>query len=146
MARQIALTQGKFALVDDEDFEELNNKKWYAIKSNRTFYAYSGKCAAMHRVIMNPPNDMVVDHIDGDGLNNTRNNLRICTQTENKWNNRKSVTNKSGAKGVYFFAKKWQASIGDRGKTKYLGRFNTPEEAEAAYKKAARELRGEFAN
>lgn len=144
--KQIELTQGKVALVDDEDFEMLNSRKWYAAKSNRTFYAYSGKCTSMHRVIMNPPSDMVVDHIDGNGLNNTRKNLRVCTQIENKWNNRKPVTNTSGLKGVYFFAKKWQASIGANGKTKYLGRFGTAEEAEAAYKKAAKELRGEFAN
>jgi hypothetical protein len=87
-----------------------------------------------------------VDHINGNPLDNRRENLRICTQQENSWNQRKRRTNTCGFKGVYWDkgAKKYQAQICKDGKRKYLGLFDCPEKAHEAYCKAAQELHGEF--
>ncbi|MDD5010733.1 MAG: hypothetical protein PHQ00_01265, partial [Phycisphaerae bacterium] len=84
--RKIWLTRQKFAIVNPEDFEMLNYYSWHIIGSDRNFYAnrYSGringkkKFISMHRFIMNPPPGYLVDHVDGQGLNNTRGNLRIA--------------------------------------------------------------------
>ena len=83
--KEIILTQGQVALVDDEDFEYLNQWKWCAIKSRKTYYTTRTiyipckMTVIMHRIIMNTPLDMTVDHIDHNGLNNQKYNLRICT-------------------------------------------------------------------
>lgn len=110
--KKILLSNGFYALIDDEDFELVSNWKWFAHKSRNTYYAVSTNKQAvkMHRVILGLPrlNDItghkgtVVDHIDGNGLNNQRNNIRVVTNAENV---RKSVlyaTNTSGLKGVHF--------------------------------------------
>ncbi|MFX4084528.1 HNH endonuclease signature motif containing protein [Sphingobium yanoikuyae] len=86
--KQIPLKGGLFALVDDEDYEKVAAYKWTALraKRSRTVYArttVSGKTAYMHRIITGAPDGMTVDHVDGDGLNNRRSNLAICTQKEN---------------------------------------------------------------
>src|ERR1043165_2122866 len=88
MTREIPLTQGYVALVDDCDYEWLSQWKWCAhvAKGGRTAYAFRAKGIAMHRVIMNAPEGMDVDHRDHNGLNNTRANLRICTHAENQRN------------------------------------------------------------
>lgn len=90
--KEIILTKGYVAQVDDEDYELLNRYKWYA-KVNSTIYYAARGCGnpnnkLMHRMIMNPPNDMVVDHLDGNGLNNQRYNLKVCTQSQNCRNNK----------------------------------------------------------
>lgn len=146
MTKQIELTQGQVAIVDDEDFEFLNQWKWFAQKDKNTFYAVRGfgKRIRMHRVIMNTPNDMQVDHIDGNGLNNTRANLRNCTVAENTRNRKKPSTNTSGYMGVFPSAKKWRAEI-THGKKIHLGYFDNPVDAAHAYDQAAKEYFGEFA-
>ena len=151
--KEIKLTQGKVALVDDEDFEYLNQFKWYASKIDNTYYACRcqrigkiHKKYMIHRVIMNTPANMVTDHIDHNGLNNQKNNLRICTTAQNQMN--KLPQNKY--KGVYFDKRKnhtyIKASIKLGGKLKHLGFFNTDKDAAIAYNIKARELFGEFAN
>jgi hypothetical protein len=92
------------------------------------------------------PLEREIDHIDGNGLNNKYNNLRIATRAENMWN-RKAKPSTSGLKGAQFIKRinKWQASISCNGKRKYLGLFSTAELAHMAYCKAAAELHGEFA-
>ena len=112
--KEIKLSQGRFcknrgkyvALVDDEDFEISNKFRWHAAKSGKTFYAeriitVDGKqtMQSMHGVIMNGKG---VDHIDHDGLNNQRSNLRLCTQSENNMNQRKRENCTSVYKGVNF--------------------------------------------
>ena len=87
--RRIALTQGKFAIVDRQDYYRLVRFRWFAAVSSNTFYAvrkHAGKPVKMHREIMGAPAHLVVDHIDRDGLNNARSNLRLCSQAQNSRN------------------------------------------------------------
>lgn len=161
--KQIPLTQGLFALVDDEDFEYLNQFKWHVGGiGNNTYVAtqnYKGrrfpshkKTAWMHRIILGITNPAVyVDHKDGNGLNNQRYNLRIATHGQNKANSikYKGIKN-SKYKGVCINKennkKKWQANITHNGKKINLGAFYVEEYAAIAYNKSAIELHGEFAS
>jgi len=136
--KEILLTQGKVALVDDEDFESLNAFKWHAKKSHNAFYAMrnspriNGKRhhIRMHREIINTPDGMETDHIDRNGLNNQRSNLRVVTNQQNQFNR--------NPKGYYFHkpTQKFQAQIWLNGKNIYLGLFETALEAQASYLKA----------
>ena len=94
--RRIKLTQNKYAIVDVEDFETLNQYKWFASKGGNTFYARrtiyingKGKLVQMHRAVMKYNGELFIDHIDGNGLNNRKANLRTATREENKHNSRK---------------------------------------------------------
>lgn len=145
-----------FALVDCSDFEELSQYKWNMLKSRNTQYAQrevrnaDGKVEkiTMHVQIMQPPKGMEVDHIDGNGLNNQRSNLRICTRTQNRQNVGAMKNNKSGYKGVSLHkaTNKWLAQIRVDGKHHHLGLFTNPEEASKAYIQACKKYHGEFAN
>jgi len=148
--KRIPLTQGKFALVDDDIFDELNQDKWYALKNKRTFYAVrnvrkaDGKQTSlkMHRVIIQTPSGMETDHIDHNGLNNQRSNLRICTTIENSHNKRAEVKEdtkySSNYVGVSWHKdnKKWRANIASNGKDIHLGYFNNELDAAIAYNNA----------
>lgn len=153
--KEIPLTQGKVALVDIEDYDYLNQFKWYAQKcKNNLFYVVrnikkDGKQIklCMHREIMKTPKGMHTDHINGNGLDNRRNNLRICNSSKNQRNSGKHKNNTSGYKGVFWHnrGKKWQASIGLNSKLKHLGLYSTKEEAAIAYNEAAKKYFGGFA-
>jgi hypothetical protein len=156
VTREIQLTRGKVALVDDEDFDWLNQWKWYAqpnvfagkkAYAQRTQYISSENKVGvmMHRLIMGATRGLEVDHINGDGLDNRRCNLRLCTRTENARNLRKSKANTSGYKGVSKYFNKWQARLETNGKQVFVGLFPTIEEAARAYDAKAKELFGEFA-
>jgi hypothetical protein len=145
----IPLTQNEFAMVDAEDYPELSKYKWSVKRSGGTKYAYrrvKGKDIVMHRVIMNPPEGMVVDHIDGNGLNNRRCNLRICTREQNRYNSRPRH-NQSGLRGVRFAAErgKYIVVVGHKGGKVYGGEFDDPVEAALARDRLASKLHGEFA-
>lgn len=154
--RRIELTQGQVALVDDEDFDYLNQWKWTAIfDSNKKWYAlradYSTgkrKTVKMHRLIMKAPDNMQVDHVDlYNTLDNRKHNLRLATKSQNMRNRGKQSNNRSGYKGVSWSRqnKKWYAWIGINGKTHSIGHFDDIEEAAYIYDQFALQLHGEFA-
>jgi hypothetical protein len=150
---EIPLTQGKVALVDDEDYAWLNQWKWYAKRCKNLFYATrtihpkGGKHynLLMHRVVLETPNGVDVDHVDHNGLNNQKFNLRHCTRAENSRNASKAKNRTSPFKGVYLGNGLIRASIRVDLKLINIGCFNTHEEAARAYDKKAIEYFGEFA-
>ena len=152
--KEIQLTQGFAALVDDEDFERVNALKWYASKFGNNVYALretkeSGKRTSMlmHRFILNCKIKIDVDHIDGNSLNNSKSNLRLCTHAENLMNQKPQKGKTSIYKGVTFNknAKKFLCQIMKSNKHIYLGLFVDEVEAAKAYDKKAKELFGKFA-
>ena len=156
--KKIKLTQDKYALVDDCDYEYLNQWKWRIQKNGRTFYVIRNsrkdECKtrisiSMHRIILQRTGIEFkqVDHIDGNGLNNCRLNLRAATQQENSYNQSKQKHNTSGYKGVFWHEKsqKWYVQIRFNGSTIHLGLFNSKIEAARVYNQAARKYHGKFA-
>lgn len=152
--KQIPLTQGKFALVDDDDFERVSQFKWNACHKRHTWYAHRSKKAkpyrytySMHRFIMDEPEGLEVDHIDGNGLNNQKSNLRIATRSQNACNRGKAAHNKSGFKGIFWSNKDkcWVAHITVHRQGIYLGGFKDKIKAAQAYDRAAIEYFGGFA-
>lgn len=159
--KEIKLTKGHVALVDDEDFEKLNQYKWHARITPNSIYVRTNikikhptrrqKSLHMHRLIMNCPEGMMVDHIDRNGLNNQKHNLRICTRSQNLMNSKKPKEGKTSKyKGVNFIKdqrshnKPWRAEIRLNRKGIVIGTFKTEKEAALAYNKKALELFGEF--
>lgn len=149
MSKKILLTQNKFAVVDDDDFEYLSQFNWDTKKSRGTFYArrfLSGKRIMMHNEIMKPTSGMFVDHIDGNGQNNQKSNLRICTFAQNNRNASKRKDNTSGFKGVSKAKNgKWYAQVRINGKHVLSKLFDSPIDAAHAYDEAAKQYFGEFA-
>lgn len=149
--RYIPLTRGMHAIVDAEDYKWLSQYKWHAGRPTKAGKIYArrtrrrGDVILMHRQIMNPPRGMVVDHINGNTLDNRRCNLRICTQTENIHNSRLRCDAQSRFKGVYPKGDKWYARIKHRGKIYYLGTFDDDVEAAKARDRKATELYGQYA-
>jgi hypothetical protein len=147
--RYVALTQGKFAIVDAEDYERVNRHKWCVSGKGNTIYAYRkdhGKHVYLHQFLMKPPPGMVVDHIDGNGLNDRKSNLRVCTRQQNLLNRGPSVRS-SRYKGVRFckWNRKWYATIRYDGHTIRLGPFDDEIAAAQAYDRQAYALFGEYA-
>lgn len=155
MTKEIALSQGKCAAVDDEDFEWVSKFKWHY---HHTGYAcrsqYLGmidgkmkvKTFSMHREIMKVSSSVSVDHRDMNTLNNQKDNLRLATRSENGMNRKSYSGSHSKYKGVGWaaHAKKWTASIKHDQKRKHLGYFVNEEDAAKAYNDAALKYFGEF--
>jgi hypothetical protein len=151
MSRLIPLTRGYFAIVDDQDYEELSKHKWHAnIKSNNRVYPirYDAKLkrVAMHKDVLNHFDGSDVDHINGNTLDNRLCNLRICTRSQNTQNANKKSNNTSGYKGVSWHShtKKWQVQLCANGKYISVGYFDDKIEAAKAYDNAAIKYHGEF--
>lgn len=147
--RYITLSRGLYAIVDTKNYARLNRYKWYAQRSDRgnTFYACrsnKGRVISMHREIMKPPPGKVVDHINGNGIDNREANMRNCTQFQNSQNNRRA-SGKSKFRGVFPRGDKWQAAVQHNGEAMYLGLFEDEVEAAKARDRKAYELAGEFA-
>lgn len=150
--KKIHLANNKgIALVDDEDYEMLIKYKWHLsinkyastnIKINNEW-----KQKSMHRLIMKEPIGLQIDHINHDGLNNQKNNLRIVINSQNQMNKQKRENCSSKFKGVYWHKgiKKWTSSICVNKKRSHLGYFKNEEEAAIAYNKKANEFFGEYA-
>lgn len=153
--KKIKLTKNKYAIVDDEDFNYLASFNWhykvcgYAAKKAPRNGGH-GDTILMHRFIIgeNKIKDKVVDHINGDKLDNRKSNLRICTFQENQMNKKKHKTNENKYKGVYFHKrdKLWYSCITCDYKQHFLGYTDTEVESVLNYNKKAKELFGEFAN
>ena len=152
MTKEIPLSRGMVAIVDDIDYEWLSQWKWQANPSKSTFYADRRpgtwpfrKVIKMHRIIINAPPGIECDHIDGNGLNNVRSNLRLATHSQNIQNTKRRIDGVSGYKGVTANGNNWKACIKIDGHQFYLGTFKTKEEAARVYDAKARELFGKFA-
>lgn len=130
-------------MIDLEYVDSVKKYKWYLTNNG---YVTSNKVGKLHRFIMNPSEDMVVDHINHNKLDNRCDNLRICTHQENDWNKGPISTNTSGVTGVVKTQwNTWQSRIEVNGKRICLGSFATLEEAEEARRQAEIEYFGEFA-
>lgn len=145
--KEIPLTQGRIALVDDEDFEMLSQYKWHCQICRRSEYAARGIKGGkiyMHRVLF--PQYKSIDHIDGNGLNNQKANLREVNHNQNM-HNRRSFVGSSAFKGVYWnkSEKKWKVSIHFDGKRRGLGSYSDEIEAAKAYDAAAELFFGPYA-
>ena len=164
-------TYGTFTvLYDAEDHDKVSAHAWYMMKDNTTtdtfyvtthiphpdggwYYPPNGPRTRrkvklyIHRLIMDAPKGMDVDHINGNPLDNRKSNLRICTHTENNRNRGANKNNTSGYKGAYWHKqnKKWRAQIVRNNKAIHIGLYESKEEAARAYDKKAKELHGEFA-
>lgn len=148
----VTLTKGYTSVIDAADVSLVEGYNWTALETKTdVVYACRGngkKVIYMHREILNPPDDKVVDHKDRDGLNNRRNNLRECSKTENAYNVKKHKDNSSGYKGVTWDKSrgKWKSQLSLSGKNTFLGRFDTPEEAFRVYCEANEKYHKEFGN
>lgn len=153
--KEIQLSRGHKAIVDDEDCDRLSQWRWnistcnggvYATRWERESGSERRQLVRMHVEIMNPPAGMLVDHINGDTLDNRRCNLRVCTKGQNQMNMRRNSRNTSGYRGVHWNKKnkKWTAMIRVANKKHYLGLFESVEAAAAAYAEASRKYHGEF--
>ena len=136
--KEIALTKGLVALVDNEDYDFLNQWKWHAHKNGNAFYAQlklwdragkKYKHYLMHRMIMGQVEGMSIDHINHNGIDNRKENLRIVTHRQNHCNRIKQ----NKFIGVSFEDGRYRARININGKLRHLGMFATPEEAHNAY-------------
>ena len=157
MSKRIPLTRGKSVIVDDEDYEWLNQWKWCYVKAysgTSDGYAYrsvktedrKNKVVLMHRLILNAPSHLQVDHVDGNGLNNRRSNIRLATPSQ-QMANRKKPRSPRPFRGVRWVPqkKKWRAEITVDGKVRHIGYFHDPIIAALAYDDEVIRNFGEFA-
>jgi hypothetical protein len=152
---RIPLSDGNFVTIDADDYSLVSQFAWRPLHCKNMTYAVAWprgqrktrKVVLLHRLLLNAQPGEEVDHRDGDGLNCTRQNMRLATRGQNCRNQRRSTLNTSGYKGVHWdkARQRWSASIKHDGRSIHLGRFTDKEAAARAYDAKARELGGEFA-
>ena len=163
MSKRIPLTQNKYAIVDNEDYESVSRFRWYAVNCSGLFYAKTGTHYAtthmgsrrkrwqghmyLHRFLLHPPKGFVVDHINSNALDCRRSNMRVCTQAQNIYNTRKLHPGLSQYKGIKWHNRDhvWEAYVHAEGRRFYLGRSPHEEIAAQMYDKGACEIHGEYA-
>lgn len=151
--KAILLTKGMVTLIDEQDYERVSQYNWSATKHHdrwyvhRTAHGQAKKKIFLHRFILDAPEGLVVDHINGDSLDNRRSNLRLCSSSENGMNRGKTKLNTSGFKGIYLNKQtgRWVARIGINGRHIHLGTFDSREVAATVYDEAAQFCHREFA-
>jgi hypothetical protein len=142
---------GLVAQISDGDAEMVAGYTWHPKKHDKTFYAVAyasgtgGKSVFMHRLVMSTPEGVETDHIDRDGLNNQRSNLRLATRSQNGANRGRRINNTTGYIGVHRSGRKYRARIKIDGMQLHLGYFDDPADAARAYDNAARQAFGEYA-
>lgn len=150
----IPLSEDKFVLIDEEDYGLISQYTWHPFQGGHTWYAvsYVNRCGIrqkfrMHRVLLNAPAKLQVDHINGNGLDNRRSNIRLATKVQNGWNRGKRAHSTSCFKGVTHRSDsgKWSAKIQQNNVVYRLGVFETEVEAARVYDDTARKLFGEYA-
>lgn len=150
--KKIPLSQGQFALIDDEDFSIVSQHKWYAYKNRYTFYVRTNVLnkgirgtLLLHRLLLNAKNVEQIDHKDRNGLNNQRNNIRICSASENMIN--RIFKNSTGFRGVFKIKKtgRFTGAIQVDKKRVTVGCYATAKEAALAYNNMARKIHGDCA-
>jgi hypothetical protein len=151
---RVPLACGLYATVDAIDADRVLQRSWRVQKRGTTFHARTNTSRSagkrrvlfLHRFILDAPDGVCVDHIDGNGLNNCRANLRLATHAQNSTNRRRGINNTSGFKGVYLHkpSGRWRGRIFVAGKAICLGYHDTPEAAHEAYKAASIKLHGAY--
>lgn len=154
--RELILSKGHISYVDDEDYEWLSGWKWSVTTSGKILYAqrsiYSNntqRSILLHRFLLGVSGrGIMVDHVDHNGLNNQRSNLRVCNSSQNQSNMKSHEDSTSKYVGVSWVKsrKRWNAAIGVNYKVIQLGRYKTEQEAALAYNSAAIKYKGEYAN
>lgn len=153
--KEIPLSQGYVAIVDEADYARVSPHKWSASVMGNQVYAVRGtskkfpprRTILLHRFLLDAPVGVLVDHRDGNGLNCQRSNLRLCSKSENMRNRKHPKQNTSGYKGVCWDKRrqKWMARIVVDQRGKHIGRYDSLIEAARAYDEAANKFHGEFA-
>jgi hypothetical protein len=151
MTKEIPLTKGKVALIDDDDYEKYGALNWHCVGGRYAARSVGGrtnrKMIYLHRLIVVAKDGENVDHINGDKLDNRKQNLRIVTQQQNRYNSEIRNDNKSGYKGVHYHkqSKRWYAYVGAGVDRSYLGYFDNPHDAARMYNFWAIDIYGEYA-
>lgn len=141
----ISLSHEQYSIIDICDYEKIRKYTWSYATSNYAIGYVNGASISMHRYIKSAPNNKVVDHINGDGLDNRRCNLRLASAVENAWNTKARSSSRTGYKNISLIKNQWAVIMMIGSIQTYLGRFPTLEEALDVRNAAYREHRGEFA-